>query len=34
MTKRAEEIWKEIEGIIIKTILTVQPQLQHIYRSC
>ena len=33
-SRSAEEIWKDIEGIIIKTILAVQPQLQHMYRSC
>lgn len=26
-SREAEEIWKEIEGIIIKTVLAVQPQL-------
>ena len=29
-----EEIWSDIEGIVIKTILTVQPQLKHLYRAC
>ena len=33
-TRSAAEIWDEIEAIVIKTIITVQPQLQHIYRSC
>ena len=33
-TRPASEIWEEIEAIVIKTIITVQPQLQHIYRSC
>ena len=32
--KSANEIWEEIEAIVVKTIITVQPQLQHIYRSC
>ena len=34
VTKSAAEIWDEIEAIVVKTIITVQPQLQHIYRSC
>jgi tubulin polyglutamylase TTLL6/13 len=33
-TKTAEQIWAEIEDIVIKTVITVQPQLQHYYRSC
>ena len=32
--KPAADIWDEIEQIVVKTIITVQPQLQHIYRSC
>ena len=32
--RSSEEIWQEIESIVVKTVLTVQPQLQHIYRSC
>lgn len=32
-SRSADEIWDDIELIIVKTILTVQPQLQHIYRS-
>jgi len=31
--KPAEQIWKEIEEIVIKTIITAQPQLAHYYRS-
>ena len=34
VTRSSKEIWAEIEEIVIKTIITVQPQLQHIYRSC
>ena len=34
VTRSSKEIWNEIEEIVIKTIITVQPQLQHIYRSC
>ena len=34
VTKSSAEIWDEIEAIVVKTIITVQPQLQHIYRSC
>ena len=34
VSKAASEIWEEIEAIVVKTIVTVQPQLQHIYRSC
>jgi tubulin polyglutamylase TTLL6/13 len=33
-TRQAADIWAEIESIVVKTVLTVQPQLQHIYRSC
>jgi tubulin polyglutamylase TTLL6/13 len=33
-SKKCSHIWTEIEDIVIKTIITVQPQLQHIYRSC
>ena len=33
-TRTADSIWTEIEAIVVKTVLTVQPQLQHIYRSC
>ena len=32
--KGAEQLWAEIEDIVIKTIITVQPQLSHYYRSC
>lgn len=32
--RTADEIWTEIESMVVKTVLTVQPQLQHIYRSC
>lgn len=32
--KSAEQLWLEIEDIVIKTVITVQPQLQHYYRSC
>ena len=34
VTRSSKEIWAEIEEIVVKTIITVQPQLQHIYRSC
>ena len=30
----AYAIWEDIESIVVKTVLTAQPQLQHIYRSC
>uniref|UniRef100_A0A7S3G977 Tubulin--tyrosine ligase-like protein 9 n=1 Tax=Palpitomonas bilix TaxID=652834 RepID=A0A7S3G977_9EUKA len=29
-----EKIWKDIGDIVIKTFLTVQPSLSHIYRTC
>ena len=32
--RSAKEIWAEIEAMVVKTVMTVQPQLQHIYRSC
>jgi tubulin polyglutamylase TTLL6/13 len=32
--RSSEDIWADIESIVVKTVLTVQPQLQHIYRSC
>ena len=31
--KDADVIWTEIEDIVIKTIITTQPQLAHFYRS-
>lgn len=31
--KHSEQIWAEIEAIVIKTIFVVQPQLQHLYRT-
>ena len=31
--KTSKQIWHEIEQIIIKTVLVVQPQLQHLYRT-
>ena len=31
--KPVEIIWREIEEIIIKTVIVAQPQLQHFYRS-
>ena len=34
VSRSSKEIWAEIEEIVVKTIITVQPQLQHIYRSC
>lgn len=34
VTRSSKEIWAEIEEIVVKTVITVQPQLQHIYRSC
>jgi tubulin polyglutamylase TTLL6/13 len=30
----AEDIWRDIKSIVVKTVLTVQPQLQHLYKSC
>lgn len=33
-SKSGPQLWKEIEDIVIKTIITIQPQLQHYYRSC
>ncbi|CDW74877.1 low quality protein: tubulin polyglutamylase ttll6 [Stylonychia lemnae] len=33
-TKSSDQIWNEIEDIVIKTVITIQPQLQHYYRSC
>ena len=32
-SKKASDIIAEIEQIIIKTMFTVQPQLQHLYRT-
>lgn len=32
--RSAKDIWADIESIVIKTIITVQPQMQHLYRSC
>ena len=31
--KRSEAIWSEMEQIVIKTLFSVQPQLQHLYRT-
>ena len=31
--RESEDIWKEIEDIVIKTMLSIQPQLQHLYKS-
>lgn len=31
-SKTSQQIWKEIDDIIIKTVITIQPQLQHYYR--
>ncbi len=30
----ADELWERIQDIIAKTIISVQPNLQHVYRSC
>lgn len=30
----ADDLWQKIQDIIAKTIISVQPNLQHIYRSC
>ena len=32
--KSEKQLWSQIEEIVIKTVITVQPQLQHYYRSC
>eukprot|EP00347_Sterkiella_histriomuscorum_P024455 403331059 len=32
-SKSSEQIWTEIDDIVIKTVITIQPQLQHYYRS-
>lgn len=29
-----EKIWKDISGIIVKTLCTIQPSLAHVYRAC
>lgn len=29
-----EKLWSEIKDIIIKTLLTIQPELSHSYRTC
>lgn len=29
-----DQLWKDIDKIIIKTICSVQPNLSHHYRSC
>ena len=34
VTRLADDIWADIDAIVTKTVLTVQPQLQHIYKSC
>jgi hypothetical protein len=34
VSRNADDIWADIEGIVVKTIITVQPHLQHIYKSC
>lgn len=31
--KKADQIWHEIEEIVVKTMMVVQPQLQHLYRT-
>ena len=31
--KKADTIWHEIEEIVVKTMMVVQPQLQHLYRT-
>ena len=28
------DIWRDIADVINKTIITVQPELSHIYRAC
>jgi tubulin polyglutamylase TTLL6/13 len=33
-SRSAEDIWADIDAIVIKTIITVQPHLSHIYKSC
>jgi len=33
LKKSSEVLWLEIEDIVIKTVITIQPQLQHYYRS-
>ena len=34
MGKDVDKMWKEVKDIIIKTLLTVQPDLAHNYRTC
>lgn len=34
MGKDVEKMWAEINDLIVKTILTVQPDLSHSYRTC
>lgn len=34
MGKDVESIWTEISKILVKTIISVQPYLAHVYRSC
>ena len=29
-----DKMWSEIKEIIVKTILTIQPELSHGYRAC
>ena len=31
--KSSEEIWQDIKDIILKTLLTAQPQLAHTYKT-
>jgi len=32
--KDVEKMWAEIKDLIIKTMLTIQPELAHSYRTC
>jgi tubulin polyglutamylase TTLL6/13 len=32
--KDVDKMWAEIKDLIIKTMLTVQPELAHSYRTC
>jgi tubulin polyglutamylase TTLL6/13 len=29
-----EKLWKDIKGIVVKTIASVQPSLSHVYKAC
>jgi len=32
--KDVDKLWAEIKDLVIKTMLTIQPELAHSYRTC